>query len=297
MFRFWTRFIRPIISTVQPRTILEVGADAGLTTQHLLEYCADNDCVVNIVDPAPRPRLREVLARFDRGYHYYPLKSVHAIPQVEPPDLVLLDGDHNWATVHAEFKMLYAHAQGMGVAPPVVLMHDVGWPYARRDMYYSPQDIPEAERQPFAYCGVYPGLSELTEEGMNGMLANAQHEGGPRNGVLTAVEDFIASAATPISLYKLPFFNGLGIVVPQARMTDRLQALIDGFFTADSLLATCIELEEYFMKMNASLQKTEACLTSRTDALVRARAIMREQAQRIAQLEQELAPAQASAAV
>ncbi len=58
MFRFWTRFIRPIISTVQPRTILEVGADAGLTTQHLLEYCADNDCVVNIVDPAPRPRLR-----------------------------------------------------------------------------------------------------------------------------------------------------------------------------------------------------------------------------------------------
>ena len=49
-----------------------------------------------------------------------------------------------------------------------------------------------------------------------------------------------------------------------------LQALIDGFFTADSLLATCIELEEYFMKMNASLQKTEACLTSRTDALVRA---------------------------
>jgi hypothetical protein len=296
MFRFWTRFIHPIIATVEPRRILEVGADSGFNTQHLLEYCAANDCIVDIVDPAPRPRLREVLARFDQEYQYYPLKSVHAIPQVEPPDIVLLDGDHNWTTVHAEFKLLYARAEGLGVAPPLVLMHDVAWPYARRDMYYSPEDIPEAERHPFAYCGVFPGMSELTEEGMNGMLANAQHEGGPRNGVLTAVEDFIASAATPISLYRLPFFNGLGIVVPEARMTDALRTLIEGFSSAESLAATCAELEEYFMKMNASLQKTEASLTRRTEALIRARAVMQEQARRIAELEQAVDASRASSA-
>jgi methyltransferase family protein len=289
MFRFWNRFIHPLVSTLKPGRILEIGADSGWNTRHILEYCRANGCVADIVDPAPRPRLQEVFAEFEHEYRYYPLKSVHAIPQIESPDVVLLDGDHNWATVYTELKLLYAHAERAGKAPPVILLHDAGWPYARRDMYYSPEDLHESERHPYAYRGVMPGESALTELGMNGMLANALHEGGPCNGVLTAVEDFVASVPDAISVYTLPFFNGLGIVVPEARMTDPLKSLIESFFSAESLLKTCCELEEYFMKMNASLQQTEASLTRRTDALVRARGLLHEQQQRIVELERALA--------
>lgn len=285
MVRFWHRFIHPVIATVKPARIMEIGADSGWNTQHILAYCKETGCKADIVDPAPRPALHDVLARYGNEYRYHPFKSIHAIPQIDTPDVALLDGDHNWITVHTELKLIFARAAETATPPPVILFHDVAWPYARRDMYYSPEDIPAADRQPYAYRGLLPGESGLVEEGMNGMLANALVEGGPRNGVLTGIEDFIASVATPISLYKLPFFNGLGIFVPEQRMTPELKVLIESFFSAESLLETCQELEAYFMKMNASLQQTEARLTLRTDALVRARALLQEQAQRIAQLE------------
>ncbi|HEY5972152.1 MAG TPA: class I SAM-dependent methyltransferase [Pseudoxanthomonas sp.] len=285
MVRFWHRFIHPVISTVKPDRIMEIGADSGWTTQHILAYCRVHGCKADIVDPAPRPSLHDVLAQFGDEYRYHPFKSIHAIPQIDAPDVALLDGDHNWSTVYRELTLIFARAAETGVRPPVIMFHDCAWPYARRDMYYSPEDLPATERHPYAYRGLLPGEPELTEDGMNGMLANALHEGGPRNGVLTGIEDFIASVPTNISLYKLPFFNGLGIFVPEERVTPELKALIEGFFSAESLLETCKELETYFMKMNASLQQTEAKLTLRTDALVRARALLQEQAQRIAELE------------
>ena len=32
-------------------------------------------------------------------------------------------------------------------------MHDVGWPYGRRDLYYAPEQIPEEFRQPYRRAG------------------------------------------------------------------------------------------------------------------------------------------------
>jgi hypothetical protein len=212
-----------------------------------------------------------VLARFDREYTYHARKSLEVLPQLQPAELILLDGDHNWATVLNELREIYLLASKSRQPPPVVLFHDVAWPYARRDMYYSPSDIDVADRQPYAYRGILPGQSELTDEGLNGHLANAQHEGGPHNGVLTGVEDFRKSCGVETSLYCLPFFNGLGILVPQARMTPALQAVIDGFFTADSLLEACRMLEKDGMAVRADMVAMKVQLTKRTDALDRAR--------------------------
>jgi len=126
-----------------------------------------------------------------------------------------------------------------------------------------------------------PGRTELTDAGLNGHFANALTEGGPRNGVLTAVEDFKASSDVPMALYKLPFFNGLGILVPDARMTPALQAVIDGFFSGPSLMETCQQLETDGMTVRAELATVQNKLTQKTEALMRARAL-------IVELEQEL---------
>jgi hypothetical protein len=261
--------------------MMEIGADSGWNTEKLLEYCRRTGCRLEIVDPAPRPALHEVLGRFDREYTYHPLKSLEAIPGIAPVDLVLLDGDHNWYTVYNELQAIFRQAADAGSPPPVVLLHDVAWPYARRDMYYDPTDLDPGDRHPYACRGMVPARSELSDSGFNGTLANALHEGGPRNGVLTAVEDFLASAHTAISFRRLPFFNGLGILVPAARMTPALQAVIEGFFSADSLLETCITLEEDGMRVRAELAAHQIDLTRKTEALARARA-------RIAALQEEL---------
>jgi hypothetical protein len=278
MIRHWKRHVLPAIEAIKPRRILEIGADWGWNTREILAYCRTSGCRADIVDPAPRPELHDELAKFSSElYHYHPLRSLQAIPQLLTPDIALIDGDHNWYTVFHELKQLYARAHETDAPPPICIMHDVGWPYARRDMYYNPDDIPVQWRHPYAYRGMLPGVSELHEDGMNGVLANALHEGGPLNGVMTAIEDYIASSKLDIQLYVLPYFNGLGFLVPEQRMTAELKALIEGFFGAEELLKSCIELEKGSMRTRATLQKTETRLQQRTDALERARRIMAKQ--------------------
>jgi hypothetical protein len=287
MNRFWHRYIKPLIEIAQPSRILEIGADSGWNTRNILEYCQATGTHADIVDPAPQPSLHTVLAQFGTNeYRYFPLKSIAAIPQLDTPDIALIDGDHNWATVYSELNLLHAKAEASGLPPPIVISHDVAWPYARRDMYYNPDDLDASQKHPYAYRGMLPGVNELVEEGMNGVLANAMHEGGPRNGVLTAIEDYIASAGTEFVFRKLPFFNGLGILIPVARMTPALQRLIDSFFTAENLLEACIALETDSMHLRAILAQTETCLSRRTSALERARSVIETQRLRIHELEQ-----------
>jgi hypothetical protein len=286
MNRFWSRYIQPLIETVQPRRLMETGADRGWNTLNILNYCRATGARVDIIDPAPQPSLHDVLAQFGPDeYRYLALKSVAAIPQLDTPDIALMDGDHNWATVYAELNLLHAKAEQCGLPPPIVLSHDVAWPYARRDMYYNPDDLEASQKHPYAYRGILPGVNELIEHGMNGVLANALHEGGPRNGVLTAIEDYIASSGTDFIFRKLPFFNGLGILVPAARMTPALQKLIDSFFAADSLMEACVAVETDSMHLRAILTQTETCLTRRTQALERARNVIKGQDRRIEQME------------
>lgn len=297
MNRFWHRYIRPLIETAQPRRLMEIGAGSGWNTRNILEYCRQTGAQADIIDPAPRPSLHEVLAAFGPAeYRYHPLKSVAAIPQLDTPDVALIDGDHNWATVYSELNLIQARAEQQQLPPPIVISHDVAWPYARRDMYYNPDDLEASQKHAYAYRGMLPGVNELVEHGMNGVLANALHEGGPRNGVLTAIEDYIASSGVDYTFRKLPFFNGLGILIPAARMTPALQALVDSFFTAESLLEACMAVEADGMHLRAILSQTESCLTRRTAALERAREAIEVQRQRVLELERQLAARKASAA-
>lgn len=86
-------------------------------------------------------------------------------------------------------------------------------------MYYFPETIPTEFRKPYANKGMLPGHSELiapeselVEKSMNRTLNNALFEGGEKNGVLTAIEDFINESSFPLTLYKLPHHYGLGIL-------------------------------------------------------------------------------------
>lgn len=271
MHRFWFRYIAPLIEAAGPRRIIEIGAEFGWNTAHLLHYCRRTGSHLDVVDPAPHPALHTELAGFAAEHRYHPLKSLDAIPLLPAADVVLLDGDHNWFTVYNELQMLFARAVQCSVASPLVIMHDMAWPYARRDMYYDPIAIPEADRHPYMCRGILPGQSELADTGINGTFNNAMHEGGPCNGVLTGVEDFIASWPKPIALYRLPFFNGLGIVVPQERQTPELQAIIDSFYSAPMMAETCEVLELDAMKVRTELAAVKLKLAQRDEALARAR--------------------------
>ena len=221
MRQFWDIALEPILRAAAPRRILEIGVDQGLTTKHLLEFAVAGDAFLDAIDPNPKvdtadwQRERPDHIRFHRGL------SVDVIPGLEPPDVVLVDGDHNWYTVHSELVLLDQQAAQAGQPPPLVLLHDAQWPYARRDLYYDPGTIPKTHRHPHEKAGLLPDRSEVVEDGgLNAHLEHAIFEGGEHNGVLTAVEDFLAASGETWKFTVVPGLNGLGILAPTARLSD-----------------------------------------------------------------------------
>jgi glycosyltransferase involved in cell wall biosynthesis len=216
MHRFWDTIIRPLLEAVQPKSLVEIGVDTGGNTCHLLEFCQRHRATLQAIDPDPKIDVQEWRQQYGESFVFYRSLSLNAIPRLGQFDVVLIDGDHNWYTVFHELKLIQERSRELAQPFPLILLHDVGWPYGRRDMYYAPETIPEAYRKPHKKKGLHPGSPELQEEegGINASLDNSIYENNLRNGVLTAVEDFLHEAQEQLELVKIPGFHGLGIIAP-----------------------------------------------------------------------------------
>jgi hypothetical protein len=200
------------LDAAAPRSVVEVGAYAGDLTDLLLDWAEESGARVSAVDPAPQPELVE-LAERRAGLELVRAASVDALRRLPVVDAVILDGDHNYWTVGEELRIIAERAAADGARLPLVLLHDVCWPHARRDDYFDPEAIPHEYRQPTVEGGhLYPGVSGINEAGGLAYKWPAAREGGPRNGVLTAVEDFLAERDDDLRLAVVPAFFGLGVL-------------------------------------------------------------------------------------
>ncbi len=236
MFPFWDLAIAPIFDAVGAKRVVEIGALRGENTIKMLEHMAA-DAELHVIDPLPAFDPAEHEEQFPGRYIFHRDLSLHALPDIPPVDVALVDGDHNWYTVVNELRLIAATSAGAGEPLPVLICHDVGWPYGRRDLYYAPEQIPEEHRQPWARKGIRPGRAEvvLGDGGMNPTMCNALVEGGPRNGVMTAVDDFVAEHPEPLRVIVLPIYFGLAIVVSQARIDahPELATVLDRLESSD----------------------------------------------------------------
>jgi hypothetical protein len=210
------------LDAARPRSVVEVGAYAGDLTRMLVEWSAGSGAAVRAIDPLPQPAL-EQLAAASPQLELVRRLSHDALAEMDPADAYVVDGDHNYFTVEGELRLI---AERAADSMPLLLCHDVCWPHARRDSYYAPETIPGEHRQAItegAY--VYPGIAGTHEGGLIYPWA-ATTEGGPENGVLTAIEDFV-SAHDDLRLAIVPAFFGLGVVWPVgAPYAGALEALL-----------------------------------------------------------------------
>lgn len=204
----------PLVELAGIRSATEIGSESGVTSRLLIERLhASGGGRLAIVDPgalevaAPADVERKVI----RGF------SPDALAGLSATELYLVDGDHNYWTVSAELRAIAAAAKDSEIFP-LVLLNDVSWPAARRDQYYAPDRLPPEAVHPHSYTlGAVPGKSALQPSGFRGegSFAYALEEGGPRNGVLTAVEDFIAERPD-LELHLVPPVFGLGVIIDRA---------------------------------------------------------------------------------
>lgn len=216
MYRHFESSIRPLLDVTPLSEVVEVGAEHGNHTFLLLPYVRSRGGHLHVIDPQPLLNMTLYQRQGAGCSTLHRQSSLDALPSLDAPDVVLLDGDHNWYTLIEELRILdrtYADW-------PLTFTHDIEWPYGRRDMYYAPERVPEDCRQPHSQLGIVRGRSELSRQGMNRELANAEHEGGPRNGVLTAIEDFLDETQRDLAFFIAPGNNGLGIIVDRTRLRE-----------------------------------------------------------------------------
>jgi hypothetical protein len=195
------------------RTIVEVGSESGGFTLQMLDWLRERNGHLTTIDPKPDPRVHSFPDEWPGTHTLITQRSPEALWGLPKADAYVLDGDHNYWTVSEELRAIRRSSE---LPESLIILHDVCWPCGRRDAYYSPEAIPVGARQPYAFDrGVVLENPDTVNGGFRGegVFAWALYEGGSQNGVLTAVEDFVA-AEPGYELVIIPAVFGLGILVP-----------------------------------------------------------------------------------
>lgn len=207
----FSEIFQEILSHVSPRRLVEIGSEYGGSTKILLDYAKTKSAFLEVIDPSPYADLSKVFSGFDDFYIHHRARSLDVLPEIVA-DIYFIDGDHNYWTVKNELGLIYKPGQS-----PWVILHDLAYPCGRRDQYYCPSDIPSEGLHPYTYEMALDEHNELSAAGFSGMghFAFAVQKGGPRNGVLTAVEDFIRDREDLHFSMINPIF-GMGVIAPRA---------------------------------------------------------------------------------
>jgi SAM-dependent methyltransferase len=269
MNRFWNRALLPIADAVEPRRIVEVGAANGALTAKLLEWGAEHDAIVHSIDPHPEFDTATWSREHGKRFVFHQARSLNVLGRLDGVDMAFIDGDHNWFTVLHELRLLERVALRNEALPPLIALHDIDWPYGRRDQYYDPDSIPAAYRQPFEQRGIVPASGELADDGLNPYLNNAIYEHSIHNGVRTAIEDFVAESGLTWRFSQVPGLHGLGILATTERLAahPRLDPLIESFQSAPFLADWCAEVEAVRIRAEIVIAARTGALGEATDRL------------------------------
>ena len=139
--------------------------------EFVLKYCDDNDINISLIDSNATTSKNVI-----KGEELSILKNFKDF------DAIFINGDSNWYTVYNELNIIKKN----NVEFPLVLICNNLFPNMRRDSYIDPKIIPSE------FLNEY--TDELDIDGINikDGLYHAVDDNSPKNGVFTAIEDFLS---------------------------------------------------------------------------------------------------------
>ena len=272
MVVFWDSLIAASVAATRPRSTLLVGGADGELVKRLIDATADWEGVVHVADPAPSFDIAALRRHAGNRILVHRARGTEVGGLLPVPDLLLLDTDPNWYTTHSLLQAAANQAATLQSRFPVTLLSNTGWPHARRDGYLDPASIPEPFRHPHERAGVRPNERALCAS--RGLFADRFHavgENEPRNGVMTALEDFLVGHAAHLGVASLPFLHGISLIYPREgadlpAMGGILQAIEMGPVAAS--LAEATELARLDLAAQAAdLRQAAEAARHRNEAL------------------------------
>lgn len=265
----WWPIISEAIRAI-PGGVVEIGADKGFTTRMLSELCQELAVPFVSVDPSPSDGVDDIV-----GVDHRRITSSDFFKSEQVPAAAvwIVDGDHNYETVAMELEGIARASAGSDC---LIFLHDLGWPNGRRDFWYSLDTAPTDAPRMIDGHGVSLDIEGICPKeqgiGLGSMAAVAPTEGGLRNGVLTAVEDFLATEQGSGWVFRwTPIFFGFGYLVRKDTLASgRLSVVEDRFESFENVrdILGPLEFNRLRLLQTTNVKWTEsASKDARTEAL------------------------------
>ena len=215
MSNFSTEAAR-LMDRLEISRIVEIGCEAGFNTDALLDYVRKRKCLLDSVDPVEVnfPFSTETASEFT----FHQEISGLFLNREMNYEVLFMDGDHNYETVFADLNVIHQKRHVSGIK--LIFMHDVCWPWARRDIYYNIRQI----RCPHPHAAdirISPYNEPIYGQGLPPSgYSTANEEGGAQNGVLTAVEDFLKLHQSEWQVKTFPVIYGIGVLYCPENLTS-----------------------------------------------------------------------------
>ena len=164
-------------------------------------------------------------------------------------DAIFINDDPNWFTVYNELNIIKENTNEF----PLVFICNNVFPNKKRDSYINPKIIPEE------YLNEYSEELPLNDKIIiYDNLYHAKDEFTSRNGVLTAIEDFLKENKS-IGIMNIKLLNGITILYPlnsisQIRLSGLSEEIQKYSLEIDNISDSIIEnqiLSEYITKFNS----------------------------------------------
>jgi len=225
--------------------ILEIGSGNGDLTESLIDFVVERNGSLTIIDTYPASWIIETQLKFVQNVSLFQEKSIVAIPKLERLGCVVIDGDHNYYTVLKELELIASFLPCGDF--PLILIHDVYGPCARRDFYADVRSIPRNWLN--SPCGIASALPVIELAfGKKGTFfsdgsALSSDSGGTQNGILTAIETFIERERV-WDFYCVPCCFGLGVLCHhKAPYRDEIKTIFSPFH--DNKMLKRLEYQRY----------------------------------------------------
>ena len=191
MFRYYELDALPIIlKCFEAKKIIISGISDNETLKYIFSYCIENNATYVAIDS------KKILEKnFINDY------ALQVLPNLFEYDAIFINDDPNWYTVYNELNCIKQNNEKF----PLVFICNNIFPYTRRDHYINPDLIPIEFRNDY--------FDEINYQCINYPygIYKAIPENTSKNGVLTAIEDFL-DENTLIDLTNFKLVNGIMIL-------------------------------------------------------------------------------------
>ena len=155
-------------------------------------------------------------------------KPLDSLLNLKNYDAIFIDDDSNWYTVFNELKIIKETNDEF----PLVFICNNNFPNKRRDSYSNPDDIPSNFRQ--KYANNLPVHYNNEKIVINDGFYHACEENTPKNGVLTAIEDFLADNAY-VGMLNINFMKEICVLYPKSQINQKRISIIVKNMQSDNI--------------------------------------------------------------